>query len=321
MRLAIVFSGGGAQAAYFGAGVALAVEDAGLRPDVLSGVSAGAINACALGTGMDAAALAEMWLELDCADLFAPRLDVWNLLNPRRLLRRPMANLPEHVLDAIGWHWLLDTAPARATFARRFGEGPLRIADGLTVVVSAVDQASAEVVRFTNALPPPHRRKPGTRQVALGIDHVLASAAAPLLFPPVRIEGRAYVDAGLVANTPLKPALAYEPDAALVVSASGIGRPAPAPASLGDAVGLTAENIAHFALLADLQHARTVNELAVAAPGATPKKKIDLLLVEPEGAPFTASGFLSFTASDAERLMAHGREVAAKALAEWEVAR
>jgi NTE family protein len=315
VRLAVVYSGGGAQAAYFGAGVAKAVEDANLEPAVLSGVSAGAINVCGLGTGMSADELAAMWREIECADLFSFRLDAWNLLDPRRLLRRPRANLAEHLLDAVGWKWLLDTEPARRTFTKYFGSGPLRITDGLTVVVSAVDQGSAGVVRFTNTLPPPHRRKESMRQVELGVDHLLASTAAPLLFPPARVDGREYVDAGLVANTPLKPALAYEPDAVIVVSASGISRPAPPATSLAETVGLIAENVAHAALWSDFRHAETVNQLAAA--GGSAKKQVAMLLIEPTGVPFTASGFLRFNPDEARRIMAHGRDVAGKALADW----
>jgi NTE family protein len=317
MKLAVVFSGGGAQAAYFGAGVARAIEDAGLEPAVLSGVSAGAINVCGLGTGMSADDLAAMWTRIECADLFTIRHDAWHLLDPRRLLRRPATNLAQHLLDAVGWQWLLDTAPARRTFTKYFGAGPLRITDGVTVVISAVDQGTGGVTRFTNTLPPPHRRKESTHQVELGVDHLLASTAAPLLFPPVRVDGNEYVDAGLVANTPLQPALAYEPDAVIVVSASGITRPAPAATSLAESIGLVAENIAYAALHSDFRHAETVNRLAAA--GGTAKKQVDLLLVEPTGMPFTASGFLRFDAREARRIMAHGREVAGKALADWPV--
>jgi predicted acylesterase/phospholipase RssA len=44
VSLALVLSGGGACAAYFGAGVAQGLAEEGLRPDVLSGTSAGGLN-------------------------------------------------------------------------------------------------------------------------------------------------------------------------------------------------------------------------------------------------------------------------------------
>lgn len=317
MRLAVVFSGGGAPAAYFSAGVARALSDARLVPDVLSGVSAGALTAYALGTGTDADELSEMWETVDCTDIYTPRTDVWNLLDVRRLLSRPRGSLMEHVMGATRWMWLLDTAPARRTFRRYFGAGPLPVLEGRTVVISAVDQAGAGVTRFTNELPPPHRSTPEFQRAELGVPHLLASTAAPLLFAEGKVDGNAYSDAGLVANTPLKPALAYEPDAVIVVAAGGAERPAPAPESLSEAIGLLAENIAYAALMADFRHARTVNKLAAEAPKATEKKQVPMLLLEPTGMPFTASGFLRFRPEVAREVMAHGQETAAKALASW----
>jgi NTE family protein len=48
--------------------------------------------------------------------------------------------------------------------------------------------------------------------------HALASAAIPLLFPAMPIDGQYYVDGGLRQNTPLSPALRLGADRVLVVS-------------------------------------------------------------------------------------------------------
>jgi NTE family protein len=213
--------------------------------------------------------------------------------------------------------WLLDNGPARRTFTRYFGSGQRRVEDGRTVVVSAVDQAGAGVVRFTNALPPEPRRGGEFRQADIGVDHLLATTAVPLLFASGTVSEEQFVDAGLVANTPLKPALAYEPDAVVVVAAGGAERPAPPPRSLSEAIGLLAENVAHASLMADYRHAETVNRLVAEAPRSTAKKKVEMLLIEPTGLPFTASGFLKFSPDAAREFINHGRELAAKALASW----
>jgi NTE family protein len=267
---------------------------------------------------MSAATLADLWTRVGWQQMFRPRLDVWRVINVHGLLRRNL-NMVEYMLDAVGWAWLLDTTPARRTLAQLIGGETLHVSDGSTLVVSVVEQATAEVVRFTNTLPPAHRRTAEFRRAQLGIDHLLASAAVPLLFPPGRLGDHEYVDAGLVANTPLKPALAYEPDALIVVSASGIGRPAPRPASLGDAIGLLADNVAHFALLSDYRHAQTMNTLVDTAPEVTKKKHVELLLIAPRGLPYTASAFMHFDPDHAPRVIAHGRAVAERALAQWPV--
>lgn len=64
-------------------------------------------------------------------------------------------------------------------------DGPVRL------IVNALDQQTAEDVVFDS------------RATRLTVDHLMASAALPLLFPPVEIEGRPLVDPGLSANLPI----------------------------------------------------------------------------------------------------------------------
>jgi NTE family protein len=311
-----VLSGGGAPAAYFGAGVIMAMEEAGLHPQVLSGVSAGAINAYALGAGMGARGLAEMWSQIRWEDIYRPRLDLWNAVNVRKLLR-PTTNFAEYALNAIGWTWLLDTSPARRTLTRHLGSRRLQPV-GATVIISAVDENKGDVVRFCSALPPNHRGDPTFRKVDLSIDHILASTAVPLLFPPGRdTGGHTLVDAGLVANTPLAPVMRYEPDRVIVVSGAGITRPAASPSSFGEAVALLVDNVAHFALTADFDHAQTVNALAKASPRSTEKRQVPLLMIEPTDLGFEPDGFLRFNPKIARIVMEYGREQGGKAIADW----
>jgi NTE family protein len=56
------------------------------------------------------------------------------------------------------------------------------------------------------------------REVAIGPEHALASAAIPFLFPAVQIDEVCYTDGGLRQNTPLNPALRLGADRVLVVS-------------------------------------------------------------------------------------------------------
>src|SRR5262249_52151196 len=63
-------------------------------------------------------------------------------------------------------------------------------------------------------------RDPWIRPVKahVGPFHALASAAIPLLFPPMPIDGSYYVDGGLRQNTPLSPAVRLGADRVLVLS-------------------------------------------------------------------------------------------------------
>jgi NTE family protein len=315
-KLGLVLSGGGAPAAYFGAGVVQAIEEAGLRPSVYSGVSAGAINACALGVGMGGDALAEMWQTVRWQDIYRPRTDFWNLINPKRLLAFN-SNPVEYILDAIGWTWLLNTAPARTTLTDKLGGERLTPTADKTVVVSAVDSNNGDVVRFCTALPPERRASPEFRLVDLNIDHLMGSFAVPLLFPPGHNHGHEMVDAGLVANTPLAPILRYEPDAVIIVSGAGVKRPAPDPQSWAQSVELLADNVAHFALRSDYDHAQTANTLARQAPQATKKKPVSMLMIEPAELPFSLGGFLHFSAAQAKEIIEYGRQEGGKAIAGW----
>lgn len=103
-----------------------------------------------------------------------------------------------------------------------------------------------------------------------------------------------FVDTGLVADTPLKPALAHEPETALVASAFGINRPAPPPENLGAAIALVAEKVGHFASRADLRHAETVIDLVEAKPDVN-RTRVDLAPVEPQEVSFSAPAFLRST--------------------------
>jgi predicted acylesterase/phospholipase RssA len=60
------------------------------------------------------------------------------------------------------------------------------------------------------------------------IEAAVASSAIPVVFEPVRIQGREYVDAGLFANQPVHAALAAGADALLLVVVSPSASPAPA---------------------------------------------------------------------------------------------
>jgi NTE family protein len=312
MRIGLVLSGGGANGA-FEAGVVAAIEEAGIRPTILSGTSAGALNVAAMAHGLDAEALGRLWRSTGPGDVYRLRRDLWRALRPTVWLTG--GGLAGRALGGIGWTWLLDTAPLRRTLVDALGGEHVDVDDELTVSVSAVDKPTGELVRFTNRLPPEHRRAPSYRQVQLSVDHLLASAAIPLAFRPADLDGTRWWDGGLVANTPLAPAMAHEPDAVIVVTTATRKRPAPKPESLADTIGLLIDNLLAHSLAADLKHARLVNELCRADQQRRDRREVDLLVIEPEG--LDLGGSLDFSADLAERRLQLGHEVGARELASW----
>ena len=213
-RTAMILSGGGARGAYE-VGVLWYIFDdlsrmRGAPPkiDILCGTSVGAINACYLAAHLTDPVLGmrrlvHLWSELQITRVlgFGPRQFVGI---PRVLLGggdgtgffdvRPMAEL---VQREISWRAL-----ARALRRKQLG--------GLTV--STTEVATGRTVVFMQTAPYveiPRTAPPRTlfRADHIGPHHALASAAIPLLFPPVRIDDELYLDGGLRQNTPIAPAL------------------------------------------------------------------------------------------------------------------
>jgi NTE family protein len=312
VRLGLVLSGGGANGA-FEAGVIAAMEELGLAPTILSGTSAGALNAAALAHGLDAAALSDVWRRVRARDVYRLRRDVWRAVRPRGWLSS--GNLGERALEGIGWSHLLDTAPLAATLERTLGGRRIQVPADKVLALSAVEKASGQLVRFTSSLPPPHRTNRRFREAELTVDHLLASAAIPLAFAPAELDGQRWWDGGIVANTPLAPAMAYEPAAIVVVTTATRERPAPRPESLGQSLGLLVDNILAFSLDADLKHARLVNELCRLEPDRPGVREVELLVIEPTG--LDLGGALDFSAHLADRRLEAGLEVGRRELADW----
>lgn len=313
MRLGLVLSGGAARAA-FEVGVVQALEEAGLEPTILSGTSGGALNAAGVAAGMTGADLARIWTEVRAGQVYRMRRDVHRLIRLRGLLSG--GNLAARLLAGIGWTWFLDTTPLRRTLVRALGGERVPVRDGVACCVSAVEQASGELVRFCSTPPPPHRRTPRFRVVDLDVDHLVASASLPLLFRPGEVDGERFWDGGMVANTPLAPAVAYEPSGVVVVTTETRERPAARPRSLGGALSLLISNVLGHSLAADLDRTRLINELCACEPERTDRCVVELLLVEPVG--LDLGDAFDFSPELARRRIALGLDAGRRALEGWE---
>jgi NTE family protein len=173
---AFVLSGGGSLGAVQ-VGMLAALNDRGYRPDLLVGTSVGALNAAYVGAhGFDGAAvdgLAAIWRGLRRNDVFPfdPVRQALALAGRRASLcsRRPLRRLVEANLP------ITDLEDART---------PLHIVttevlSGEELVLTTGDAASA----------------------------VLASAAIPAVFAPVRRDGHLLIDGGVANNTAISHAI------------------------------------------------------------------------------------------------------------------
>jgi NTE family protein len=174
MPTALVMAGGGSLGAVQ-AGMLAELESAGVRPDFIVGVSAGAINGAFYASQPGAEGVARM-------------IALWSRLSTREVLglgwrsALGLLGLQDHVADP-GWLRRLLSNQLR---------GPSFTDLALPLHVVCAEQATgAEVVLSDGDV----------------VSAVLASAAIPGVFPAVRVGDRALVDGAIAANTPIATAV------------------------------------------------------------------------------------------------------------------
>ncbi len=221
-QTALVLSGGGARAAYqAGAIQALAEILAGEATPfpILTGVSAGAINAAALACDADRFHVAATKLSA-----------TWGRITPDLVYRTDFRSL-----GAIGIRWLqeltsgglftagtvnhlLDTAPLRTFLEQNLQLPAIRrhLECGALhgVGVSATNYNTGTAITFFDCGPHPSPPiAPWMRSMRLGQkttlrhEHVLASSAIPIFFPPVEVDGAFFGDGCVRLTSPLSPAI------------------------------------------------------------------------------------------------------------------
>jgi NTE family protein len=218
---ALVLTGGGARAAYqVGVLRCLARHLPEVDLDVVTGVSAGAINAgfVASRSGPLSAIIDEL-------------SEVWRTLELKDVIRIDSRSLARNVF---GWggklisggsqvaprvHGLVDTTPLRELLQRLFPaneKGEIAgIAENVArchpraVAMTALDYTTGQTVTWVDGCDIDTWQRPLRRGVreALTIDHIMASASLPLVFPAVRLGKHWFGDGGIRLSAPLSPAL------------------------------------------------------------------------------------------------------------------
>ncbi len=217
----LVLSGGGARGAYQAGvlrGIADVLGDEANRAPfrVLTGISAGAINATftAAGGAAFGTATEALW-------------DVWRHLRMENVIRTDFGSF-----SGLGLRWmfnlgvsgssgtqrhsthLIDATPLREYLREQIDLEAIRqhVRHGVLrgVAVTATSYASGTAITFFDAasdVNPWARTARMGQRTALELQHVLASAAIPILFPPIRVGGCWYGDGGVRMTAPLSPAI------------------------------------------------------------------------------------------------------------------
>lgn len=171
-KTAFVFAGGGSLGA-IQAGMLRVLLSAGVQPDFVIGSSVGAINACYFAGAPDEAGvarLAQIWSSLRRSDVFP-----FTFANAVGLLAHP--------------DYIVNSSGLRRLIANNLPYGRLEDA-AIPVHVTATDVEGMAVLLSKGP----------------AVDAILASAAIPGIFPPVRIGGQTLMDGAIAANTPVRAA-------------------------------------------------------------------------------------------------------------------
>ncbi|MGH6947988.1 MAG: patatin-like phospholipase family protein [Kiloniellales bacterium] len=203
----LVLQGGGALGAYQ-AGVYEELAATGCAPHWVAGMSIGAVNAALIAGNPPERRLERLksfWdsvtshllaepavpgeyaraLFNETSAAFVAAFGIPSFFEPRL---PPALVYPPGAPEALS---LYDTAPLRRTLEAlidfdRINSGEVRLS------VGAVNIRSGNFVYFDN------------KRQKIGPEHIMASGALPIGFPPIGIDGEHYWDGGLVSNTPLQ---------------------------------------------------------------------------------------------------------------------
>jgi NTE family protein len=239
-RVGLVLSGGGARGAYEAGALSVlipALERRGERPSVYIGTSVGAINCVYLASSRHLNAEEatvgglERWREVSKGEVLRPillrQVPLTALRYVGEILSIPGVRLPS-LLDPSplqnnlnGWiDWQALHRNVREQKVHAVAAVATAARTGRTVVF--VESARPKEMHHSHVIDYVPARLTG--------EHVRASAAIPIFFPPVRVDKPAdargwYFDGGTRLNTPVKPALDLGVDRVVVVGMDAVSDP------------------------------------------------------------------------------------------------
>ncbi len=297
----LVLSGGGARGAYQVGVLSYIAEKAPeIRFPIVTGVSAGAINAAFYAgysgePSENLQALAACWTSLTVERVFATRLGALGLSGAR-------------------WFWtfggggtslgpkvrgLLDTAPLREFLRQHLNvegiESNLQSGRLRALALTATRYATGQTVTFVHGAPGTptweRTRRCGLR-AEISIEHVMASGALPLIFPAVKVLDEYYGDGSIRQAAPLAPAIHLGADRLLAIATrygasleevrARATKSYPPPAQI---LGMLLNTIFLDTLEADTERLQRLNQvLRACAPGPAGLdglRQLKLLVIRP----------------------------------------
>ena len=322
----LILSGGGARAAYQ-VGVLAAIahmrraarlalgdgpETAEMRADmaanpfpIISGTSAGAINAAVLACGAD-----------DFDSAMAELVDVWGNFHVEQVYDTGVLGMVRSgarwlSLLSLGWllrqkrlrpKSLLNNDPLRALLTERvrFGRLPSLMQDGhlQALAITASSYSTGEHITFFQSgagISPWVRNQRLAQHSPLTVPHLLASAAIPFVFPAVRLDGPQgpafFGDGSMRQTAPTSAAIHLGAQRILVIGAGRMLEPRqinhtePQYPNLAQIAGHALSSIFLDSLSVDVERLQRINQTLQLIPPDkrtdTHLRPVDLLLIAP----------------------------------------
>jgi NTE family protein len=303
---AVVLSGGGARAAYqIGALRAVARILGRQAPSpfgVITGTSAGAINAAAMAANADRwrrgiARALRLWRNITVGDVYEAEL-----ANVAGYGMRWLASVLVGGRGPAGAASMLDNTPLRGLLEREIDVSAFRarIQAGQlhALAINATSYTTGHAVTFFDgaaSLAPWRRTRRRGERALVTIDHLLGSTAIPFVFPAVRIDQDYYADGSMRQIAPLSPALHLGARRILVVAVGQFAgqrsatelslQPAPYP-SFAQVAGHALTSIFLDNLGADLERMLRLNQVLNLVPAPMQRQHpaiahVDALLLAP----------------------------------------
>jgi NTE family protein len=313
-KTGLVLTGGGARAAYqvgVLSGVSQLLGEAGWSKsrnpyDIICGTSAGAINATALACHAD-----------DFGEGLAKVLSVWENFDAAQVYRTDSLGIIRSgarwlSLLSFGWalrKWrtnppnaLLDNTPLVTLLNRmlNFPRLDAALIDGVleALAVTASSYTAGRHITFYQTesdIAPWERSQRLSLRSQIGVEHLLASSAIPLIFPatPIYCNGRRefFGDGSMRQLAPIAPAIHLGADRVMVIGAGRLieeARDAPEFAqypTLAQIAGHALSSIFLDSLAVDIERMTRVNltlsMLTEEQRRKTPLRPIDMLIIAP----------------------------------------
>lgn len=314
--IALVLPGGGSRGAYQAGALSVLLPRLAARGETITiycGTSVGALNGVLLASVAHQPArtqvdtVLEHWRHTKGDHVFSPVLGPSTFFSlasaagqavglPGMRLRSLLHTKPLHrsVRDWVDW----------TDLSRNINDGT--VAAACTVATALEDGKPVAFVHSANGAPTGGSEEIRYVGTPIGPEHVLASAALPILFPAVRVRTPAfaagdYIDGATRLNAPVKPAIDLGADKVVVIGFEPLRSDRPsrgaARPSFATVIGTAMDGLMHDRLDADLHRLAAVNAFYTdhydprgtsasrayrEARGRRPYRKIAYAIVTPE---------------------------------------